>query len=149
MFTSESMMLLGGKMFDSDSYSFYINSLDGSAFGGSVGIDFTPDDLSVLKDWDGESPIFLLLGGKSELRLELFRLSEELYNYCKAQYLGNFNMLSNLGLSPPNFTYTNVHDGIGIVGGLNLTRSEWYNLTELLSNPNSSANLFPSESSSR
>ena len=60
-----------------------------------------------------------------------------------------FNMLSNLGLSPPNFTYTNVHDGIGIVGGLNLTRSEWYNLTELLSNPNSSANLFPSESSSR
>ena len=132
MFTSESMILLGAKMFNSDSYSFYINSLDGSALGGSVGIDFTPDDLGFLQDWDGETPIFLLLSGKSELRLELYRLSEELYNYCKAQYLENFNMLSNLGLSPPNFTYTNVHDGIGIVGGINVTRSEWYNLTELL-----------------
>ncbi|MBO7603524.1 MAG: DUF4249 family protein [Bacteroidales bacterium] len=131
-FSSEPMVLLGSKMFDSDSYSFYINSLDGSAFTGSVGIDFTPDDLSFLKDWDGESPIVLLLGGESKLQLEVFRLSEELYNYCKAQYLGNFNMLSNLGLSPPNFTYTNVHDGIGIVGGLNGTRSEWFNLTELL-----------------
>ena len=131
-FSSEPMMLLSSKMFDSDSYSFYINSLDGSALGGSVGIDFTPDDLGFLKDWDGESPIYLLLGGKSELQLEFYRLSEELFNYCKAQYLGNFDMLSNFGLSPPNFTYTNVHDGIGIVGGLNLTRSEWYNLTELL-----------------
>ena len=60
----------------------------------------------------------------------MYRLSEELYNYCKAQYLGTFNILSNFGVTPPNFTYTNIHDGIGIVGGISEACSDWFTLPD-------------------
>ena len=44
--------------------------------------------------------------------------------YCKAQYLINFNMLSNFGVTPPNFTYSNVYGGLGVVGGISCTVTE-------------------------
>ena len=130
-FSDEPMMLLGSKMFDGDTYSFYLNSMDSSAFGPSIGLDFSADP-DFLSNYDPEQPFYQVIGGKSELMLEVYALSEELFNYCKAMYLESYNMLSNFGLSPPNFTYTNVHDGLGVVGGLSRCVTSWYTVSNSL-----------------
>ena len=49
---------------------------------------------------------------------------------CKAQYLGNFDMLSNFGVSPPNFTYSNIRGGIGITGAMSSSITPWYTVEE-------------------
>ena len=72
--------------------------------------------------------IYFIVSESQEVQMEVFRLSEELFNYCKAQYLMNFNMLSNFGLSPPNFTYTNVSGGVGIVGGISSYKTVWFDV---------------------
>ena len=61
---------------------------------------------------------------KTWYQIEVFRLSEELYNYCKAQYLMDYNILANFGVTPPNFTYSNVRNGLGVVGGISRCSSE-------------------------
>ena len=73
---------------------------------------------------------YIIVSSKTEYRMELYRLSEELYNYCKAQYLGNFDMLSNFGVSPPNFTYSNIRGGIGITGAMSSSFTPWYTVEE-------------------
>ena len=144
LFSGEPMMLLSERMFDGSAYSFYINSID--TFSGDMfdldlgGIDDSyvvntdempdfPDDPDYPGDGEDEPYyIYFIVSDKQEIQLEVFRLSEELYNYCKAQYLMNFNMLSNFGLSPPNFTYTNVSGGVGIVGGISSVKTIWYDV---------------------
>lgn len=142
LLSGEPMMLLTSRQFDGGLYSFYVNSFD--SFNWSD-IDFSFDDSGTPDDWTedpgGEPPaeepedpeddtVRTVIYYKQEVRLEVYRLSEELYNYCKAQYLGTFNILSNFGVTPPNFTYTNVHDGIGIVGALSETSTDWQTLSE-------------------
>ena len=39
-------------------------------------------------------------------------------------------MLSNFGVTPPNFTYSNIVGGIGIVGAMSVTTSDWQTLSE-------------------
>ena len=127
--------LLTERQFSKDTYSFYVNA------GGDIfDIDFPmPEDTE--DPWFPEEPEepeqpeepeepdepeepgepeipSVPIGSKTFYTIELYRLSDELYNYCKAQYLQNFNLLSNFGVTPPNFTYTNVFHGLGIVGGL-------------------------------
>ena len=48
----------------------------------------------------------------------LSRLSTEFFLYAKALYQSNFDFLSNMGLTPANFTYTNVSGGLGMVGAM-------------------------------
>ena len=72
----------------------------------------------------------LVLVDNAQYVVELYRLSEELYNYFKAQYLMEFNMLSNFGVTPPNFTYSNVLGGLGIVGGISGVRTQWLELPD-------------------
>lgn len=147
MFSSEPMMLLTDKQFDGSSYSFYINSLDSFSwdiFDFDMG-DFdesyveTTDEMPDMPDIPGgdddgseeiEQPyyIYFVVDEEKEVQLEVFRLSEELFNYGKAQYLMNFNMLSNFGVSPPNFTYTNVSNGVGIVGGISSFKTIWFDV---------------------
>ena len=130
IFGAQPMMLLPGKMFTDGAYSFYINSLDSSLWGS--GLDFSTGGDTLINgpvSEDGPAVFSIVLSRKNEFRLELYRLSDELYNYCKARYLETFNMLSNFGVTPPNFTYTNVYNGLGIVGGLCGTVTPWYEIT--------------------
>lgn len=130
--------LLTGKQFDGDSYSFTING-NADIFGF---LDYLPTDPDEgepeepveqeggeqLTDVDPEDPeepedpdvpeFSYPIGSKTWYFVNLYHLSDESYNYCKAQYLMEFNMLSNFGVTPPNFTYSNVRDGLGIVGGV-------------------------------
>lgn len=131
------MVLLGSRQFDGNSYSFYLNAsfdisdmFDGVDFGGDT--DYQPDDSYVDPDdgyYEPEEPeepesYSIPIGSKSWYKIEVFHLSEELYNYCKAQYLMDYNILSNFGVTPPNFTYSNVRNGLGIVGGISKCSSE-------------------------
>lgn len=131
------MMLLTNRQFDGDSYSFYLDS--SFSFFDMIEIDEDPVDYP--EEYTGDdyyyddpeepetdNPLYpwlrTMIGSKTTYSVSLFRLSEELYNYCKAQYLINFNMLSNFGVTPPNFTYSNVYGGLGVVGGLSCTVTE-------------------------
>ena len=150
MFSSQPLTLLAPKQFDGDTYSFYINAdgliwdefdfgflfegeddqewLDGMATASGEGEydGDDGDDPDSGDPWDdGEDGIWMVVSEKSEYRFEMYRLSDEFYNYAKAQYLANFNMLSNFGVSPPNFTYTNVLGGIGIVAGISGDATQW------------------------
>ena len=151
MFASQPLTLLASKQFDGDTYSFYINAdgliwdefdfgflfdgeddqewLDGMATASDDGEGDGEQDPGYPWDgWgdgEGEDEIWMVVSDKSEYRFEMYRLSDEFYNYAKAQYLANFNMLSNFGVSPPNFTYTNVLGGIGIVAGISGDSTGW------------------------
>ncbi|MBO4671800.1 MAG: DUF4249 family protein [Bacteroidales bacterium] len=153
-YSSQPMMLLSSRQFSDDgTYSFYMDAAFDFDF--LEGLEL-PEDLDVPEgegdtpaaapageDDDGEDdpdkpdddvpPLseYILVSRKTEYRLEVFRLSEELFNYCKAQYLSNFDMLSNFGVSPPNFTYSNIVGGIGITGGLTSAVTPWYVVEEI------------------
>lgn len=136
------MLLVTGKQFSNNSYTFYVNAdlfdfsfMDDIDLGGLGDYDDTgeyvydvPDDEGDDEYYDDEydddeyedepQDIVMYLGSKRRYAVEVFRLSDELYNYCKAQYLMDFNLLANFGVTPPNFTYSNVHNGLGVVGGV-------------------------------
>lgn len=141
-YSGEMMALLQRRHFDGGSYTFYANSYDSFSSGEFSPIidigdydDPEPDETGPEDpdypgdDWEIDFPDVpyywdnLVL--KEEYRFELFRLSEEFYNYAKAQYLCNYNMLSNFGVTPPNFTYTNVSGGLGVVAGVCSTSTDW------------------------
>ena len=136
LYSGEFMTLLTSKQIEGDTYTLYINSTD-TSFLGDLDFDFSDLDDSYYEDYaeyfddpeeeeDPEEPeIWMYLGEKSWYRFELYRLSDEFYRYAKAQYLGNYNMLSNFGITPPNFTYTNVSGGLGIVAGISGTGTDW------------------------
>ena len=150
------MVLLSSRQFDGDTYSFYLNAsfsfmddiLDGMT--GDTGYE-EPD---VVDDPDyGEEPEYpeddpeypeepeeyrIPIGFKTWYEVEVFHLSDELYNYCKAQYLADFNILSNFGVTPPNFTYSNIEGGLGVVGGVSRTSSG------LIPDPNNKEPEMPS-----
>lgn len=130
------MVLLSSRQFDGDTYSFYLNS----SFSFFDVFDNMPDDFDYENPdepeagepedpyYDDDDPYYpeepeepevliFTIGVKTWYEMEVFRLSEELYNYCKAQYLQEFNLLANFGVTPPNFTYSNVQGGLGAVGG--------------------------------
>lgn len=139
-YSGEMMALLQKRQFDGDSYTFYANSYDSFSSGLFTIDDIMDDGTDVPDETDPEEPYdpddddpeypdvpyywdSLVL--VEEYRFEVFRLTEEFYNYAKAQYLCNFNMLSNFGVTPPNFTYSNVAGGLGVVAGVSSASTEW------------------------
>lgn len=49
-----------------------------------------------------------------KIRLHLISLSDEAYGYLNALYNKDHNFMALLGLSPPNFAYSNVSGGYGV-----------------------------------
>lgn len=49
-----------------------------------------------------------------KIRLHLISLSDEAYGYLNAKYNRDNNFMALLGLSPPNFAYSNVENGFGV-----------------------------------
>lgn len=62
---------------------------------------------------------------KLEIRLHLYKLSEEMYRTLYAYYDANSNPFAYIGLSSPSFTYSNVSRGVGYFCGYSKTVSEW------------------------
>ena len=145
------MMLLTYKQFQDRSYSFYVSRSSGFDWSILLPDDFEvperdypetdlPVDIPDTGETTPEEPVMpVVLMDNVDYVVEVYRLSEELYNYFKAQYLMQFNLLSNFGVTPPNFTYSNVRGGLGIVGGISGTRSEWF------PNPDNTEGVSPEE----
>ncbi len=143
LFSRQPLMLLSSRQFtDGDTYVFYANSFDSFDFGSIVFEPSEPSDTEAPEDTDedgsSEDPEepqqpeynYIPLGTTDEYCIEIYRLSDEFYNYAKAQYLVAFNMLSNFGVTPPNFTYTNVQGGLGVVAGLSGVVTSWQKAPE-------------------
>lgn len=87
-------------------------------------------DCSIYGDYPGEGD------GKAvvvEYRLNLYSFSKECYYYFQALNNRDRNFLAQLGLSPPNYSYSNVAGGYGVVAGLNLTSGEWVRYADISS----------------
>lgn len=142
------MSLLSSRQFGGGKeYSFYVHSIDDFGFGGvEIGWDGTPrypyypqypeepegdgegeGDWDTPDYWDAYEQLlnYQVLVDETSYIIMVYRLSEELYNWCKAQYVSEYNILSNFGVTPPNFTYSNVRGGLGIVGGISGASTDW------------------------
>lgn len=87
-------------------------------------------DCSIYGDYPGEGD------GKAvvvEYRLNIYSFSKECYYYFQALNNQDRNFLAQLGLSPPNYSYSNVAGGYGVVAGLNLTSGEWVRYADISS----------------
>jgi len=58
----------------------------------------------------------ILVVQRAQYKFILYRMSDEFFYFFKALYQSNFDFLSNMGLTPANFTYSNVSGGLGMVG---------------------------------
>lgn len=63
-----------------------------------------------------------------EFKMFLYKLSEEMYKYIKSVNDINNNELGIYGLAPIRSHYTNIENGIGLLGGCNIYESEWLDL---------------------
>ncbi|MBQ0077305.1 MAG: DUF4249 family protein [Bacteroidales bacterium] len=112
------LLLLTERQFDGRVYDFYVDAYDSEYYydGNSYGMDY---------GWwwvhEGALPEII----SSRYKVQLFRLSEEFYYSAKAQYMKSLDFLSNLGLTPPNFTYTNIDGGLGYIGAISLAETDW------------------------
>ena len=62
---------------------------------------------------------------KYQYRISLYSLSEEFYKYLKSMNDQHNNELGKTELAPIRATYTNVTNGIGLVGGCRFTQTGW------------------------
>ena len=65
------------------------------------------------------------VSGKVFYKVVLFTLSKELYKYLWSVNRLNNNELGKVGLAPIYKKYTNVVNGVGIVGACNIYETEW------------------------
>lgn len=136
------MRLLTARQFDGAKYTFYLNSMDAGLLAyflnperlpdwlnpGGGEEDDTPEDEQDGEDDSGLDPDKLYLGSAIEYNFIVYQLAPELFHYGKALYHSNFDFLSNLGLTPANFTYSNISGGLGVVGALSRTETGFHRL---------------------
>lgn len=58
---------------------------------------------------------------EGEYKLKVYSLSDSAYGYLNAIYNQTNNYLGMLGLSPPNFAYSNIEGGYGVFGAVRKT----------------------------
>ena len=76
------------------------------------------------------------------LSVRVVRLSDECFGYMNALYNQETDIMAMAGLSPAHFAYTNVSGGYGVLGGLTLTNSPWYDMFELIGDFNNLVLLY-------
>ena len=76
---------------------------------------YSPDYVSM---WDGSNY-------KYSYKVYLYKLSRELFCYLKSVNDVKNNDLGHKGLAPIRSHYSNVENGIGVVGGCRITETEW------------------------
>ena len=118
--------LLTQKQFDGAVYRFYINSFDSSILDG-IRDNLPSGDTGVAGGGISSGGVGGSIPGGGEIpdvkvemtyTFTLFQLSPEFYYYARALFQSNFDFLSNMGLIPANFTWSNLEGGLGFVGAL-------------------------------
>lgn len=108
-------------------------SLDRYAYAPVVAL-FEDRDIFIWSDEDEEDDNYEIriqtffvmpYGIKIEVRLHLYRLSEEMYRTLYACYDADSNPFASTGLSSPSFTYSNISRGVGYFCGYSKCVSEW------------------------
>lgn len=95
---------------------------------------FNSDCMRIDGDYSGEGGGTAEPKAVVESRLCIYSFSKECYYYFQALNNQDRNFLAQLGLSPPNYSYSNVAGGYGVVAGLNLTSGEWVSHADILAN---------------
>ena len=124
------LTLIPPKRFQGKSYYFYLGGYDeemlneirssmpegdtGMAGGGIVSGDVGEGGPSEGGEEGGDGRTLIL--ERAQYKFILYRMSDEFFYFFKALYQSNFDFLSNMGLTPANFTYSNVSGGLGMVG---------------------------------
>ncbi len=144
------LTLLEMKHFKGNEYVFYLNSYDqyllealrqsmpegdtgmagGGIISGNTGGQLPGGDYPI-------DPSRIPISTKTAYTFYFYRLSPEFYYYAKALYQSNFDFLSNMGLTPANFTYSNVSGGLGFVGSASRAVSDQLVIEESLIGENS------------
>lgn len=70
------------------------------------------------------NPLVIKNESRTEYQVRLFRISQEVFRYAKAYNLEG-NELSEAGLAPVNFTYSNIIGGSGYFGSFTCAESGW------------------------
>ena len=121
------LTLVTRKQFHGSVYSFYLNSFDATLLdrirgrmpGGSTGVaggGIVSGEVGGGTGTPPPDPGKIPVGVDTRYYVYLSSLSPEFYYYAKALYQSNFDFLSNMGLTPANFTWSNVSGGLGFVG---------------------------------
>lgn len=132
--------LITQKQFEGNVYSFYLNSFDTSILdnirksmpGGDtdvIGGGIISGDIGT-GTGDLPDPSNIPTGMETLYYVSFSALSAEFYNYAKTLYQSNFDFLSNMGLTPANFTWSNVTGGLGFVGALATCRLDAIQIPE-------------------
>lgn len=93
---------------------------------------FREDLVTLLEEdsWkDGEYSFYIPMDlnyEQSRYRVVLMRVSDEFYHYARSIYRGGFDFLSNMGMTPANFCWSNVKGGLGCVASFSSWSSEWF-----------------------
>lgn len=110
----DEIFMLSNRFFR-DLYIWSDNKIQGKEYTLRLNMDYQKD---FEVDWDNYSY-------REEYKIYLYKLSPEFYNYFKTLNNINNNDLGNHGLSPIFHHYTNVSNGIGVVGACQITETEW------------------------
>lgn len=68
------------------------------------------------------------------LQVVVIKMSDECYGYVNALYNQETDLMAMIGLSPAHFAYTNIAGGYGILAGLTVAESPWYDVQDLIKN---------------
>lgn len=60
--------------------------------------------------------------------LTVYHLSTEAYGFLFSEYNKSSNLMASIGLCPPNFSYTNIHGGYGVLGGISCVSTPFQQL---------------------
>ncbi len=112
------LLLLTRRQFDGKVYDFYVDAYDSEYY-----YDGNAYDMDYGWWWVHEGRLPEIIS--SRYKVQLYRISEEFYYSAKARYMKELDFLSNLGLTPPNFTYTNIDGGLGYIGAVSLAQTDW------------------------
>lgn len=131
--TYRPLTLVSKKQFDGATYKFYLNSFDtgildgirenmpddnsGMAGGGIISGDVGSQFPGEGSEWN---PDKIPIGHTTAYSIYFYQLSREAFLFAKALYQSNFDFLSNMGLTPANFTWSNVEGGLGYAGYVRL-----------------------------
>lgn len=122
----QALTLVTKKQFQGSEYQFYLGSFDarlldgirGAMPQGNTGVAGGGITSGEVGDQKEDSEKMEPKVSRTEYTFTFYRLSDEFFFFAKALFQSNFDFLSNMGLIPANFTWSNVKGGLGFVGAV-------------------------------
>ena len=122
----QALTMVTKKQFRGNAYKFYLGSFDARLLDGIRGA-MPEGDTGVAGGGITSGEVGDQKEDKKKVEPEVthteytftfYRLSDEFFFFAKALFQSNFDFLSNMGLIPANFTWSNVKGGLGFVGAV-------------------------------